>query len=145
MLTRWDYRIPDFWGEFGRLNREISRLFDASSTSRKNAGVFPPLNIFDDGDNLVVRAEVPGIAPEQLEINATGKSLSIKGERRAESVDSGAYYHRRERGHGTFSRAITLPQEIDPDKVKAGYKLGVLEIVLPKAEATKPRRIQINA
>ena len=144
MLARWGYGAPRVWSEMSRLSREMDRLFGESGTISR-AGVFPPLNVYDDGESLVVRAEVPGIDPKELEISATMNSLTIKGERRRFYADEKASVHRRERGHGTFSRSISLPQEIDPDKVHASYKLGVLQVLLPKSEATKPRKIEIKS
>lgn len=142
MLTRWGYRAPSVWSEMSRLTREMDRLFgEARATSR--AGVFPPLNLYDDGESLLARTEIPGIDPEDLEINATANALTIKGERKRSETDEKASFHRRERGNGTFSRSINLPQEIDPGKVKASYRLGVLEIMLPKAEEAKPRKVEI--
>jgi len=122
----------------------MDRLFGEASAMSKS-GLFPPLNLYDDGESLVVRAEVPGIDAKDLEINATSNSLTVKGERRRSEADQQASFHRRERSHGTFSRTLNLPQEIDPDKVQASYKLGVLEILLPKAEAIKPRKIAIKS
>lgn len=144
MLVRWGTRVPSVWNEMSRLSREMDRLFgEASATSR--AGVFPPLNIYDDGESLVVKAEVPGIDPANLEINATANALTIKGERKRPSTDDKASFHRRERSYGTFSRSVNLPQEINPDKVQANYEHGVLEIMLPKAEEAKPRKIEIRS
>lgn len=144
MLTRWGYRAPSVWNEMSRLSREMDRLFgEARSTS--GSGVFPPLNLYDDGESLVVRAEVPGIDPSDLELSATMNSLTIKGERKRPDFDDKASVHRRERSHGTFSRSVNLPQEIEPDKVQASYKLGVLEVMLPKAEEAKPRKIAIGS
>lgn len=144
MLARWGYRTPSVWGEMSRLSREMDRLFgEARATSR--AGVFPPLNLYDDGESFVVRAEIPGIDPKNLEINATVNTLNVKGERKQIDVDNQTSMHRRERGYGTFSRSINLPREIDPDKVQASYKLGVLEIVLPKSEAERPRKVEISS
>jgi len=144
MLARWGYGVPNVWNEMARLTREMDRLFGAT-TAGSRSGVFPPLNLYDEGANLVIRAEVPGIDQNELTISATANTLTIKGERKRSEANSKASFHRRERGHGTFSRTINLPQEIDPDKVRASYKLGVLEIVLPKAEAAKPRKIEIQA
>ena len=144
MLAKLGYRIPSVWNEMSRLSREMDRLFgEESGVSR--AGVFPPLNLYDDGESLVVRAEIPGIAPGDLDINATVNTLTIKGERKRPETDNKASYHRRERGSGTFSRTINLPQEVNPDKVRASYELGVLEVVMPKAEEAMPRKIAINA
>ncbi|MDJ0762059.1 MAG: Hsp20/alpha crystallin family protein [Myxococcota bacterium] len=144
MLVRWGSGVPSVWSEMSRLSREMDRLFgEAKATSR--AGVFPPLNLFDDGESLVVRTEVPSIDPKDLEINATANTLSIKGERKRPKANEAASFHRRERGYGTFSRSIDLPQEINPGKVQASYKLGVLEIMLPKAEEARPRKIEIQS
>jgi len=144
MLARWGYRAPSVWSEMSRLTREIDRLFgETSAVSR--AGVFPPLNVYDDGESLIVRTEIPGIDPKDLALNATVNALTIKGERKRPEVNEAASFHRRERGHGTFSRSINLPQAIDPNKVQASYKLGVLEVLLPKAEAERPRKIEIQS
>ena len=143
MLMRWGKRTPDMWSEMSRLSREMDRLFgETRDVSR--AGVFPPLNLYDDGESLVVRAEIPGVEAKDLEINATMNSLTVKGERRRAEVNEKAGYHRRERGYGTFNRSLSLPQEVDPDKIRASYKLGVLEVILPKAEAAKPRKIEVS-
>jgi HSP20 family protein len=144
MLARWSYRTPNIWNEMSRLSREMDRLF-GEARAESGAGVFPPLNLYDDGESLVVRAEVPGIDPNDLEINATFNALTIKGERKRSETGDKVSFHRRERSHGTFSRTISLPQEIDPSKVQASYKLGVLEVMLPKAEAAKPRKIEIKS
>ena len=143
MLTKWDY-APGLWGEMARMSRDMERLFGSSRASGA-AGVFPALNVYDTGETVVVRAEVPGIDPADLDINATVNALTIKGERKAEDAAEGASFHRRERGHGSFSRTISMPYDIDPSKVTAGYKLGVLEVTLPKAEEAKPRKIAIRS
>jgi len=144
MLARWGYNAPSVWSEMSRLSRELDRLF-GETQSASRAGVFPPVNLYDDGESFIVKAEVPGIAPTDLHIDATVNALTIKGERKRPETNSKASFHRRERGHGTFSRAINLPQEVNPDKVRASYKLGVLEVVLPKAEEAKPRKIEIQS
>ncbi len=144
MLARWGYGAPSVWSEMSRLSREMDRLLGETSTVSRT-GVFPPLNVYDDGESLIVRAEIPGIDPNDLEVNATVNALTIKGERKRPKADEKASFHRRERGHGTFSRSINLPQEIEPTKVQATCKLGVLEVLLPKAEATKPRKIEIQS
>ena len=144
MLVRWGSRVPSVWNEMSRLSRDMDRLFGEVSTTQR-AGVFPPLNIYDDGESLVVKAEVPGIDPADLEINATVNALTIKGERKRPSADDKASFHRRERSYGTFSRSVNLPQEINSEKVQASYKHGVLEIMLPKAEEAKPRKIEIQS
>ena len=144
MLTRWGFEAPKMWSEMSRLSREMDRLLSETNAVSR-AGVFPPLNVYDDGESLIVRTEIPGIDPKELELNATANALTIKGERKRPEADEKASFHRRERGSGTFSRSINLPQEVDPSKVQASYRLGVLEVLLPKAEATRPRKIEIQS
>jgi len=143
MLAKFGYRIPDFFGEMNRISREMNRWF-GDAGNEACSGVFPPLNVYDDGESIVVRAEIPGMDPKSIEVNAAARSLTIMGERPRPSGDEAKSFHRRERGYGKFSRSLTLPQEINPDKVKAEYRLGVLEIVLPKSEENKPRKIEIH-
>jgi HSP20 family protein len=107
------------------------------------AGVFPLSNMTEDKDHYYVRAELPGIEPSAVEISVTGKTLSLSGERKIPTEEGGSY-HRRERRAGTFSRTITLPTEIDFQKILAKAKNGVLTITLPKSEAAKPRQISIT-
>ncbi len=106
--------------------------------------MFPALNVWQDGDNLLAEAELPGVKSEDLEISVVGSELTIHG-RRPESNDEGTSFHRRERGAGEFTRVVRLPVEVDPDKVQASLQDGVLRLTLPKAEAAKPRKIQVNA
>lgn len=143
MLAKWGYRVPDFFNEMGRFNKELSRWFGEESTL-PCCGVFPPLNVYDDGESIIVRAEIPGMDPKSIEINAASRSLTIQGERPRPHGNEKQSFHRKERGYGKFSRSLTLQREINPDKVRAEYLLGILEIVLPKSEETKPRKIEIH-
>jgi len=130
--------------EMSRLSRDVERWFgDTESLSR--SGVFPQVNLYDSGEELVVRAELPGVEPKDVELSATGNSLTIQGQRRKPNVDDKAVFHRKERSYGLFRRAFTLPQEVDADKTRATFNNGVLEIMLPKAEAAKPRKIAIRS
>ena len=97
----------------------------------------------EDGSNLYIRAELAGVKPEDLEISIERNTLDIRGERQAENVE-GASYHRRERQTGRFHKAVTLPYEIDSERTVSELKNGVLTIVLPKAEAAKPKKIGIK-
>ncbi len=144
MIFRRGYQFGDLWDEMSRLNREMSRISRGSHRGSR-AGVFPPLNVYDDGESFVVRAEVPGIDADKLEVHATADALTLKGERKCEENDEKASFHRRERENGVFSRSLNLAQPIDPDKIRASYKLGVLEVVLPKAEEAKPRKVRVSA
>jgi HSP20 family protein len=105
---------------------------------------FPAVNIWEDGENLFVEAEVPGLKSENLEITVIGDELMLKGERTADERSDGNY-HRRERGIGSFNRVVKLPSEVNAEHVQAALNDGVLLLTLPKAEATKPRKIKVNA
>jgi HSP20 family protein len=140
LSTRWE---P--WVEMNRLSREMDRLFSLRSngTGRSiGTGTFPSLNIWEDRDHLYAEAELPGFSLDDLEIYVTGNQLTIKGERRPPEHNGGTW-HRQERGFGKFTRMVELPSELDGDKVSASFKNGVLMITLPKAEAVKPRRIEV--
>jgi HSP20 family protein len=130
-----------------RLRHEMDRLFDRWGDNRPqqySRSTFPPLNLWENDDNLFVEAELPGFALEDLEIMVTGgNQLSIKGERKAPELEGGAW-HRRERGFGRFNRALELPGYVDSENVSAEFKNGVLTITLPKREEVKPRRIEVK-
>jgi HSP20 family protein len=104
-----------------------------------------PVDLWETKDSFHLRADVPGVTPDQLEINATSDSISIAGEvkGRTDTTDDG--WLRQERRVGKFQRAFTLPIAIDPTKVEATFDNGVLQLVLPKAENVKPRMIKVNA
>ena len=112
------------------------------SSSTSGAGGFPPLNVFSKGDDIVIVAEAPGLKKDELDIQVKGRTVQIAG---AKSVayGEGASLHRRERTVGRFSRSLSLPVEVDADKVKAEYRDGMLAIFLPRAEHDKPRSIKI--
>lgn len=150
MLVRrvWPGR-PTFNGslsEFEQARREMLRLFDsmANESSASASGVFPPLNVTQDEDSVFVRAEIPGINADQLAISVLRNRLSIAGKREIQLEQGKAAYHRRERPEGSFSRTLTLPVEIDAERVEARYSDGILTLTLPKAEAAKPRQISVR-
>jgi HSP20 family protein len=132
---------------YEELRREMDRVFDAFGAGRARwpyaRAAYPAVNVWDAGDMLCVEAEVPGVAKEQLEILAVGNELTVKGQRRP-LVGEKQTYHRRERGMGEFTRSITLPVEIDANKVEAGLENGVLLLRLPKAESAKPKQITVK-
>lgn len=141
--------------ELDMLRREVERAFEsygpetawpifrAPFMTRSN--IFPLLNLSEDKDNMYVQALAPGLVGDTLEITVTDNVLRISGEKLLyiEKVEPEAY-HRRERESGKFVRAITLPADVNMEKVKAEYKEGVLTIVLPKAEAAKPKQITVK-
>lgn len=139
--TRWE---P--WIEMNRLGRELDRAFSRGGTGvgrRLEVGVFPHLNLWEDGENFYAEAELPGYFKDDIEICVIDNQLTLKGTRRPPQSEGGTW-HRQERGFGTFSRTVELPGDVEGDKVAADLKLGVLKITLPKREAVKPRRIDIK-
>jgi HSP20 family protein len=109
------------------------------------SGVFPPVNVFrDEHGDVVLRAELPGLRPEDIEISCEQRTLMIRGERKAEQAEGGGSYHRRERASGKFSRSIRLPGDLDPSRAAATFKHGVLTLQIPRAETAKPRQIAVQ-
>jgi HSP20 family protein len=129
------------------MRQQMERLFEDATTSRQHAlsGVFPLTNLTEDKDNYYVRAELPGVKGDELDIQITANNLAISGERKIAAEEEGARYHRREREAGTFSRMIGLPGEVDTDKVDANLENGILTIVVPKAEIAKPKQITVSS
>jgi HSP20 family protein len=107
------------------------------------SGAFPLLNVFTDGDDFVVEAELPGVKKEDLDVQVRGDMLRIRGKKTV-AYDEKASVHRRERAAGQFDRSVTLPDEIDSTNVAAEFRDGVLRLRLPRAESAKPRTVTIN-
>ena len=151
MLVRrvWPSR-PTFdspFGDFDQVRREMLRLLDTvagDTFGDVGAGVFPPVNITQDGDNFYLRAEVPGIKPNELSISAVRNRVSLAGKREIQREHERVSYHRKERAEGSFNRTVTLPTEVDAERVDARYADGILTLTLPKAEETKPRQITVR-
>jgi HSP20 family protein len=123
------------------------RLFDTvagETFGDVGAGVFPPLNITQDDDNFYLRAEVPGIKPNELSISAIRNRVSVAGTREIQREHERVSYHRKERAEGSFNRTVTLPTEVDAERVDARYADGILTLTLPKAEEAKPRQITVR-
>ncbi len=144
---RWYIDRSPFVSEFGKLQREMTRLWDQAypqEASSDGIGVFPLANVREDHDNYYVSAEIPGVDEKNLDITVASDSLTITGER-AIDTEADVSYHRRERIAGKFSRVITLNNRINSDKVEASLKNGVLTVTIGKAEETKPKQITITA
>lgn len=147
------YERPDVWNwsPFDRLTSlrdEINRLFESPLTNGGSDAFnawAPALDVFEDKDNLIVRAELPGLKKEDIEISLHDNSVTISGERKSEKKYEGSETSREERFFGRFTRSFQLPKTVDASKVKAAYKDGLLTVTLPKAEEAKPRQIQIQA
>lgn len=137
------------WGALSELNRlglELDRAFSRGGTraSRlQGIGVFPHMNLWEDGENYYAEAELPGYCKDEINLSVSGNQLTLKGVRHSPQTENGTW-HRQERGFGSFSRTVELPSDVDGDKVSADYKNGVLHITLPKRVVAKPRRIEIS-
>ena len=134
--------------ELNRMRRQMDRIMDTyvnRPSAGLHAGVFPAINVTEDANNFYVRAELPGVQTKDLDIQATGNNLTISGERKLAPEAESARYHRREREGGRFSRAFSLPKEIDAERVEARLTDGLLTLRLPKAESAKPKRITIGS
>lgn len=148
-VTGWptrDWTSP--FDELERMRRQMDWLTGGLSRGRLRepaAGVFPLMNVAEDKDNYYVRAELPGLRADELDISVTGDTLSISGERKLPVENEKAQYHRREREAGRFSRIVSLPAQMDTGKVEARCTDGVLTVVLPKAEAARPKQIAVKA
>jgi len=144
-LPGWNIR--NAFDELNRMRRQMDQLFDSMSTGSQisyRSGVFPAVNLTEDSEAYYVRAELPGLKADMLEIEATGKKVSITGQRQIPSAGQNAKYHRRERESGRFSRVITVPGDIESAKVEASLSNGILTVTLPKAEEARPRQISIR-
>jgi HSP20 family protein len=142
----WRNTLP-WLNTFDELRREMDRLFDGFGVRHVGfpvrRGPFPALNVWDNAESVFVEAEVPGVKPDDFEVYAIGNELTIKGRRHPVRGDK-LVYQRQERGTGEFTRVITLPCEVNADKVDAVLKDGVLRIELPKAAAARPKQIAVK-
>ena len=144
-IPTWGFRRPS--DELDRLRRRMNELYGAVSgdaISMPAAGVFPLTNVTEDSSNYYVRAELPGMKPDELNIQVTSDGISISGERKIPEEGNGVRYHRREREAGKFSRSINLSSEIDVKAVEASLDNGILTITIKKAEVAKPRKITVK-
>ena len=151
MLVRrsWPSRpaFEDTFADFDQLRREMRALLGNAGRADGydvGAGVFPPMNVTQDGDSFHVRAEVPGIKASELSISAVKNRITIAGKREIPNEHERASYHRKERPEGSFNRTLTLPTELDVERIEARYADGILSLKLPKAEAAKPRLISVK-
>lgn len=151
-LARW--QRPEFtnWTGFGRLTSlrdEIDRLFEVplaelARSSQLLSGWTPAFDVYEDKDNVYVRAELPGMRKEDIDLSLHNGSLSISGERKSEEKFKDAEVYRAERFFGRFQRTIVLPTPVANDKIRAQYKDGILSVTLPKAEEAKPKHIDVT-
>ncbi len=154
MLTKWEpfggiRRRGDIFSELNRMQEEMNRYFDDFFGEHRRGvteGAWLPAVDVSEGDaQLTVRAELPGMSQDDIEINLQDNVLTLKGEKKQEQKEEKENYHRVERSYGSFSRSFTLPSGVKADDINATFKDGVLEITLPKAEEEKAKKIAITS
>ena len=127
-----------------RLNRIFNEPYESGDDAMTQANWVPPVDVFESPQHeLVLKAELPGVKKEDIDLKVENNTLTIRGERKRETETKEDGFHRVERTFGSFARSFTLPQTVSADGIKADYKDGVLTVVLPAREEAKPRQVQI--
>jgi HSP20 family protein len=142
-LTRWERDMDRMMDEFfGRRARPWwpSRWFGTEELEVSA----PAVDVFEDKGDIVVKAEIPGMDKDNIEVNLSDHTLTIKGEKKKEEEVKKENYYRAERSYGSFLRTLPLPAEVKADKVKASFKNGILEVRLPKTEEAKAKQIKVK-
>jgi HSP20 family protein len=135
------------------LQERMNRIFDESYRARTGSeddwalggSWAPPVDIYERDGNIVLKAELAGLDPKDVEIRVENNVLTLRGERKFENEVKRESFHRVERSYGTFTRSFTLPSAVDTERIKADFKDGVLQVTLPTREEAKPKQIAINA
>jgi HSP20 family protein len=142
-LIRWQKPESGVWAfpHFSTLHDEINRVFGATRSFHSWA---PAVDFYEDGEQLVLKAELPGVKKEDLDLSLEDGVLTLAGERREEKSFEKAEVHRSERFLGKFQRSFTLPTAVEASKVQASFKDGILTVTLPKAEEAKPKQIEVK-
>jgi len=148
-IVRWE-PFRDLVG----LQERMNRLFDESYRTRGGTGQedewalggswAPAVDIYEHDGNIVLKAELPGVDPKDVDVRVENNTLTLRGERKFDAEVKRDSYHRVERSYGAFARSFTLPSVLDTEKIKADYRDGVLKVVFPKREEAKPKQIQVN-
>lgn len=139
----------DPFRELRGLHDEMNRLFTGAPTSFSREEMMhgawnPSVDIYEDKENLVLEAELPGMKRDDFELSIENNVITLKGDRKFEKKAEGDNYHRVERGYGSFTRSFTLPQTVTAEGAQADFTNGVLRVTLPKREETKARKIEIT-
>ena len=146
-IVRWE-PFREFTTLQNEMNRLFNTVFDAPAPGNGGSTMrrwMPAMDLVETEDNFVLRADLPGMKEDDVKIEFEDGTLTVSGERKAEHESKNEGYYRVERAFGSFSRSLTLPQGIDPEGVTANFEHGVLEVLIPKPEERKPRRIEIGA
>lgn len=142
-LVRWD-PFQELVNINNRLSRTLGEAYPGVTEDSFGAWA-PPVDIFEKNDHLVIRAEIPGVKKEDMDVRIENGVLTLHGERKHETEVKEENSYRMERVYGTFTRSFSLPTTVDPTKVAATYKDGVLEVTVPKVETAKPKKVEIKA
>jgi HSP20 family protein len=143
VVTRWE-PLKDLMALQERMNKLFDETFSGGQQDQE-AGVWSPaVDILEKGDAIILKMEVPEVDQKAIYIKMEGNILTIKGERRLEEGTKREDYHRLERPYGKFSRSFSLPNTVDQGKIMASHKDGILRMVLPKKEETKPKQIKVE-
>ncbi len=143
---RWELaQWRPFW-ELEDWERRMDQTFGRPiwQTPFEEKGWMPAVDVYEKNDRYIVKADLPGIKEEDIDISISGDNLAIKGEKKAETEVKEENYYRSERTYGSFYRSIQLPSDVDAEKIKANFENGVLEVTLPKSAETKPRKITLS-
>lgn len=150
MLVRRTQRDP--FGDFGTLRRQMDEVFNRTLTNflgedgETMSSWAPAMDVLERDNEIVLRAELPGLGEEDVEITVENNTLSLRGEKKfEEATEEQGVYRRVERRYGSFYRSFSLPSTVDQDSIDASFHNGVLEIHLPKVEQAKPRKITVKA
>jgi len=148
MFTRFDFPESSLFSDVRRLERELDDLFGGGTTWSSGIrslppGTFPAINVGSTDDQVTLYVFAPGLDAKSLDIQMQQNLLSISG-KREEPPERGATYYRQERFRGEFRRALTLPDDVDPDNVEAKYRDGIVEIIVKRRASAKPRQIAVQ-
>ena len=135
------------WDPFRDFQREVGRLFESLEPAQhwRVARGVPAINLYDAGEKYILTAQLPGMAPEEVDLSITGETLTIRGDRKRPDGVPEESYRRQERQFGRWTRTVTLPDRVDSSNVAASFGHGVLTVSLPKAEEARPRQISVAA
>ena len=145
-LIKWN-PIREMYNFRHRMNHMFDNAFTPTLKEDEALSMWnwkPAVDIYDNDRNIVIKAELPGMEKKDIILQVNGRVLTLKGEHSSENEVKEDKYHRRERSYGKFERVFTLPLEVDPDKITADYKDGVLKIDIPKPEEQKPKQITVH-
>jgi HSP20 family protein len=141
-LAKWD-PFRDLLTLQDRLSRGLFEPLGRLSAGELTGTWFPPVDIYEEADRVVLRAEIPGVSKDDIDLHVENGTITVRGEKKQEKAAEGDGVYRVERFYGSFSRSFVLPTSIDAEKIKATYRDGVLEVVMPKAEEARPKKIKV--